>query len=111
MRARLGTGVARAAIFRPRFVGPWTFWLVLFAVFPRLCYAGVRSIARADEPRARRVPLAVWVALIGFGVAITWSFVTPAFQSPDESEHFGAVQWFGETGKAVDAVQGKRIQW
>ena len=64
-------------------------------------------MARADEPRARRVPLPVWVALLGFGAAITWSFVTPAFQSPDESEHFGAVQWFGETGRAVDAVAGQ----
>jgi hypothetical protein len=109
--AQLGTVFERASIFRPRFVGPWTFWLVLFGVFPLLCYAGVRLIARADEPRPRRVPLPVWVALIGFGVAITWSFVTPAFQSPDESEHFGAVQWFGETGKAVDAAPGKRIQW
>jgi len=76
---QLGTVFERASIFRPRFVGPWTFWLVLFGVFPFLCYAGVRLIARADEPRARRVPLPVWVALIGFGVAITWSFVTPAF--------------------------------
>ena len=29
--------------------------------------------------------------------------VTPSFQSPDESEHFAAVQYFGETGNAVDS--------
>jgi hypothetical protein len=109
--AQLGTVFERATIFRPGFVGVWTYWLVVFAAFPLLCYAGVRMLARADEPLHRRVPLAACVALLGFSVAVTWSFVTPAFESPDESEHFAAVQWFGETGKAVDAVQTKRVPW
>ena len=45
---------------------------------------------------------------LAFVVAASWAFVTPAFQSPDEPEHFAYVQYFGETGKAVDTVQTSR---
>jgi 4-amino-4-deoxy-L-arabinose transferase-like glycosyltransferase len=46
-------------------------------------------------------------------VAGAWALLTPTFQAPDESEHFGAVQYFGETGKAVAAAPDKRrpSQW
>jgi hypothetical protein len=38
--------------------------------------------------------LLVAVALLGIG----WTFVTPAFQAPDENAHFGYVQYLAETG-------------
>lgn len=97
----------RASLFRPGPVGPWTFWLLMFGVMPLLVYAGLRTLANAE----RRPRLALKVAALAFCLAATWALITPTFESPDESEHFAAVQYFAETGKAVDAVQGKRGPW
>jgi hypothetical protein len=109
--AQLGTMFGRASLFRPGFVGPWTFWVVLFGLVPLLLYCGIRLLATADLVRARRVPLAAWVAVLAFGAAASWAIVNPVFQSPDESEHFAYVQYFAETGHPVDLNQGKRPVW
>lgn len=101
----------RASLFRPGPVGPWTFWVLMFLVMPLLGYAGLRTIANADAAPRGRIPLPLKVAAIAFCLAATWALITPTFESPDESEHFAAVQYFAETGKAVDAVQGKRGPW
>jgi hypothetical protein len=101
----------RASLFRPGPIGPWTFWLLLFGVMPLLIYGGLRTIARADTAPRGRVPLALKVAAIGFCLAATWALITPTFESPDESEHFAAVQYFAETGKAVDFTQGPKGPW
>jgi hypothetical protein len=101
----------RASLFRPGPVGPWTFWVLLFGVMPLLAYAGLRTIANADVRLRGRVPLALKVAALAFAIAATWALITPTFEAPDESEHFAAAQYFAETGKAVDAVQGKKGPW
>jgi hypothetical protein len=105
---QLGAMFRRASLFRPGFVGPWTYWLLLFIVMPLLGYAAIRTIAVADG-LARRLPLRVFA--IGFALAATWALITPAFESPDESEHFAAVQYVAETGRAVDATPGSRPPW
>jgi hypothetical protein len=96
-----------ASLFRPGFVGAWTFWVLLFGVMPLLMYAGLRTIANAQS----RGRMALKVFVLAFCMAGTWALLTPAFESPDESEHFAAVQWFGESGKAVDVAQGKKGPW
>lgn len=106
--AQLGAMFERASMFRPGFVGPWTFWLLLFGVMPALMYAGIRLLATAG-PSMRRLPLRVFV--LAFALAASWALVTPAFESPDESEHMAAVQYFGETGKAVQASQTATAPW
>jgi hypothetical protein len=108
---QLGAMFERASLFRPGFVGPWTFWVVLFGLVPLLLYGGIRLLATADLVRARRVPIAAWVAILAFGAAASWALVNPVFQSPDESEHFAYVQYFAETGHPVDLNQGKRPVW
>jgi hypothetical protein len=109
--AQLGTMFDRASLFRPGFVGPWTFWVLLFGLVPGLLYGGIRLMATADVVRARRVPIGAWVAILAFGAAASWAIVNPVFQSPDESEHFAYVQYFAETGHPVDLNQGKRPVW
>ena len=91
----------RAALFRPGWVGPWTYAVLLFLVFPGLIYAGLRLLARADEERRRRVPLAVLIGAIAFGHAVVWAHVNPPFNAPDETEHYAYVQKLGETGKGL----------
>lgn len=91
----------RASLFRPGFVGPWTYWLIALLVMPALIYAALRLLA--DPVRSRRLPLALAVGLLAFGHAATWALVTPAFNSPDESEHFSYAQYLAETGNATSA--------
>jgi hypothetical protein len=47
----------------------------------------------------RRVPRAAWMcALVACLSAVGWSIVTPAFQVPDETDHFAYVKQLAETG-------------
>jgi hypothetical protein len=108
---QLNTMFERASLFRPGFVGPWTFWLVLFLLVPGLLYGGIRLLATADLSRPRRIPIGAWVAILAFGAAASWAIVNPVFQAPDESEHFAYVQYFAETGHPIDLNQGKRAVW
>jgi 4-amino-4-deoxy-L-arabinose transferase-like glycosyltransferase/heme exporter protein D len=106
--SHMGEMFHRAALFRPSWVGAWTYWLLLFAVFPLAAYAGLRMMALADSPARRRLPLFAGVVLVAFVVAGSWALITPAFQSPDEPEHFGYAQYLAETGRAVDLNPGTR---
>lgn len=106
--SQIGEMFQRAALFRSGVVGAWTYWLLFLLVLPALAYGAIRLLANADRPRSRRVPLPVMVGVISFGVAASWAFVTPAFQSPDESEHFAYAQYFAETGRAVETAQTAR---
>lgn len=91
----------RMSIFRPAFVGPWLYWILFLGVIPLTAYGSIRLVAVADRRSLRRIALSVYgIAVVS---ALTWSLITPSFETPDESEHFAAVQYFAETGKAVDA--------
>lgn len=90
----------RASLFRPGFVGPWTYVAILALLMPALLYGGVRLMATAREPRRRRLGLAGTVALLAFLNAAAWSLVTPAFQAPDEPEHFAYGQYLAEVHRA-----------
>ncbi len=106
--SQMGEMFRRAALFRPGFVGEWTYWVLLFVIFPALAYTALRLIATADEDRRRRMPIALTLGIVAFGVAGSWALITPAFLGPDESEHFGYVQYFAETGEAVQTAQTAR---
>ncbi|MEA2481343.1 MAG: hypothetical protein QOJ07_3265, partial [Thermoleophilaceae bacterium] len=97
--SQLPAVLARASLFRPGVVGPWTYAVLLLVWLPLLGYGALRLLATAAEWNPRRV--ALLVALLAFGNAAAWAIVTPAFNAPDESEHFAYVQWFAETGKTV----------
>ena len=90
--------MARAALFRPGWVGAWTPWLLVFLVVPLLGFAALRLMARG--PRGR-VPAALAVALVAFGNAAAWATLTPPLDAPDEPEHAAYAQYFAETGKAI----------
>jgi hypothetical protein len=76
--ARLGTAMDRATRFKP--VGPWAGWLAL------LVAAGGCVVAVATVARPRRVALAV--ALVALTQAASFALLTPAFDGPDEPDHF-----------------------
>lgn len=95
--SQIGNAIQRAALFRPAWVGPWTFYalaLLVFFAFAFAIYALIRH-GRGGWSTAR------WLALIAFVVAangLTWSVVTPPFHAPDEYEHFAYIDTLAERG-------------
>jgi hypothetical protein len=56
------------------------------------------SLLRLNEALARMPRLALVCAMIAILNAVCWSFITPAFQAPDEPDHFAYVKQLAETG-------------
>ena len=88
--ARIGRG-------RGRWSAGWAAGLIAALVLATLALTAwivLRTLV-ADRPR-RRTALAI--AVVAFLNAAAWSFITPAFQVPDEVAHVAYVQSVGETG-------------
>ncbi len=87
----LGAITDRAALFRPAWVGPWTFYLAFLAAIAGMA-AAVWLLVRLGRgaPFARGSMLAL--AAIVFVNALAWAIVTPAFNVPDEMAHFAYVE-------------------
>jgi hypothetical protein len=86
----------RAALFRPGIVGAWTYPVLLFVILPLLALLAVRCLALAVGGRTRR--LAGWLFVIAAVNACCWALITPAFQAPDEVDHFAYTQSLVERG-------------
>lgn len=93
----------RAALFRPGWVGPWTYWLLLLLVLPAASLAAVALLARAAAGLGTRRAAVATVALLAFVNAGAWALVTPAFNGPDEGDHAAFVQHIAETGGQLRA--------
>jgi Predicted membrane protein (DUF2142) len=106
--ARIGSILHRASLFRPGFVGPWLYVLLLFVLLPALAVAAIRCLALAAANRSPR-RLALWlfvIAALNFGC---WAVITPAFQSPDEVDHFAYTQSLVERGEAPSQNPGSPL--
>jgi hypothetical protein len=97
--ARLPATWEHASRFRPGWVGPWTYAVLLLLVAPALAYAGLRTLARSFAGERGVVAPALAVMLIALANAATWATLTPTFNAPDEPDHFAYVQVLSETGK------------
>jgi hypothetical protein len=86
----------RASLFRPGWVGAWTFY-ALAVLALGLVLAAILVVALPGRPVGRAGVAAV--AAIAFGNAFVWSLVTPAFQPPDEAAHFAYVESIVERGE------------
>lgn len=86
------TMFSRAALFRPSFVGAWTYWLATFLAFGLIAaaWALLLRAGRLTAPASRRILIAV--AAIAFANAAIWALLTPAFNAPDELAHFTYVE-------------------
>ena len=103
-----GALFARASLFRPEMVGAWTYPLLLFAVLPAAALAAVRCLALALAGRGRR--LAAWLYAIAALNACCWALITPAFQGPDEVDHFAYVQSLVERGEGPSHDSSSPLQ-
>ncbi|MBI2691015.1 MAG: DUF2142 domain-containing protein [Solirubrobacterales bacterium] len=83
---------SRAALFRPSWVGAWTYWLAALLAFGLIAAAWVLLLraGRLKVPASRRMMIAI--AAIAFANAAIWALVTPAFNTPDELAHFTYVE-------------------
>ena len=97
--AGLGSILARASLFRPGFVGPWLYALLLFVLLPALALGAVRCLALAASGSASgKMALALFaIAALNFAC---WALITPPFQAPDEVDHFAYAQYLAERGEA-----------
>jgi hypothetical protein len=102
----------RAALFRPGLVGPWLYYLILFAVLPALALLSIRCLAvaaaRGRAPRWHRT------AALLYGIAaanfICWSLITPPFHAPDEVDHFAYTQSLVQRGEAPSRNSGSTLE-
>jgi hypothetical protein len=94
---RAGAIFSRAALFRPRFVGAWTYPVLLFLVLPLIALLAIRCLALALAGGGRR--MAGWLFAIAALNACCWALITPVFQGPDEVDHFAYAQSLVERGE------------
>jgi hypothetical protein len=106
---QLGAIVDRASLFRPGIVGPWLYVLILLLVLPALAVWSVRLIALAMAGERRRY--GAWLFAICAVNAICWSLITPAFQVPDEVDHFAYVASIATHLRSPDTVPSARARW
>jgi hypothetical protein len=114
--ASLGTIFARAALFRPGVVGAWTYPVLLFVLLPLLFAASLVLLARSAAGRplrllGRAVRPSLAIASIAFLNAASWALITPAFNSPDEPQHFAYAQYLATTGHAPPHSNNTRPEY
>jgi hypothetical protein len=85
------TILRRASLFRPAWLGPGLYVLLLLVLLPALALAAVRCLALAVAGRAPR-RLAAWLFAIAAANFVCWALITPPFQAPDEEDHFAYTQ-------------------
>ena len=95
--SRIGAILRRAALFRPAPVGPWLYALLLVVVLPGLAVAAVRCLALGVRGGTTK-RLGAWVFAIAALNFACWALITPAFQAPDEVDHFAYAQDLVERG-------------
>jgi hypothetical protein len=95
-----GSILQRASLFRPGFIGPWLYVLILLVVVPVLALASVRCLALAVGGTASTRRLLGWLYAIAVLNFVCWAVITPPFQAPDEVDHFAYTQSLVERGEA-----------
>jgi hypothetical protein len=93
----LSTMFDRAALFAPGFVRPWLFALIFLLVLPATALLAVRCLAVGAAGGSRKLVLGLYVVAVLNGAA--WSLITPAFEGPDEVDHYAYVQSLAERGE------------
>jgi hypothetical protein len=110
--ARAGSILRRASLFRPGFVGPWLYILILLVILPGLALTSVRCLALGVEGRGVGIG-GRWTAATLFAIAALnfacWAVITPPFQAPDEVDHFAYTQSLVERGEAPSRNPGSPL--
>jgi hypothetical protein len=106
--ARFPEALSRAALFRPGVVEPWWYVVLLMVVMPCLWLAALRLLATRAAGTARGARTAVVVGVLAFASASSWALITPAWQGPDEPDHFAFTQALAERGETPDKQPSRK---
>jgi hypothetical protein len=108
--SRAGSTLRRASLFRPGFVGPWLYVVILLVVLPALAIVSVRclAVAVADGGLDNR-RFGAWLFAIAAVNFACWGLITPPFQAPDEVDHFAYTQSLVERGEAPSRDPGSPL--
>jgi hypothetical protein len=99
----------RASVFRPPWVGGWTYWLLLGLVLPLTFALALFLLARAQALSWRALGGGVFAVALALG--LSWALLTPPFQAPDEQDHFAYVQQLAENGRTASATDATLAPW
>lgn len=99
LAAQIPVMFERATLFRPPWVGRWTYWLLLGVALPLAFALGLFLLIRAQALSGRALGAGVFA--VAAAITLSWSLVTPPFQAPDEQDHFAYVQQLAENGKSA----------
>jgi 4-amino-4-deoxy-L-arabinose transferase-like glycosyltransferase len=67
-----------------------------------------RSRPGSRRSRRRKLPTALTLILVAAAIqSLAWAIALPAFQGPDESDHFAYVQYLAETGSLPSSSTGQ----
>lgn len=102
--AQIPTIFHRASLFRPAWVGAWTYYVLLGLVLPLAFGLALGLLIRAQTLSWRRLGAGVFA--VALAITLSWALLTPPFQAPDEQDHFAYVQQLAENGKAASQVPG-----
>ena len=105
--ARVPPDRSPAALFRPGWVGPWTYWFLLGLVHPVLGYVAV-DCWRARRRRARSIPCAPFaVGLIALANGLPSRRSRPRSRRPTSREHAAYVAVPGGDGAQAELSAGR----
>jgi Dolichyl-phosphate-mannose-protein mannosyltransferase len=88
----------RAALFRPSWVGAWTYY-ALFALLLLTIGAAVAALIALGGGRIGFRGALVTAVSVAFVNAVIWSLVMPAFNPPDEASHYAYVASLVDLGR------------
>lgn len=111
--ASLGEIFTRAALFRPGIVGAWTYPLLMFGMLPIMWVVALALLAKSAAHRplrllGRTLRPGLVIVLLAFLNAASWALITPAFNAPDEPDHFAYAQYLATTGHAPPHSENTR---
>lgn len=109
LASQLPTVFRRASLFRPGWVGPWTYYVLIGFVLPLACGLALFLLIRAQTLSWPRLGAGVFAVTLLIG--LSWSLLTPPFQAPDEQDHFAYAQQLAENHKSASQVPGLLPPW
>lgn len=103
--SELPDAIRRAALFRPGVVGPWLYVVIFLVILPALWLVALRLLATRTAGLGRTRNAVLTVAVLAIVNAAAWAVITPAWQGPDEPDHFAYAQSVAERGETPDKQQ------
>jgi hypothetical protein len=98
----LDDAARRAALFRPAGVDGWLYAGIFLLLLPGLWLVSLRLLATRVAGLGSVRASALGIAAVAILNAAAWALITPAWQGPDEPDHYAYAQTLAELGHSPD---------